>query len=61
MADRIGVSRKWLQHPNTTKEHFDISQSKRRLAVRAGAREVSRREIGNMILARIAPNARSRT
>ena len=43
MADRIGVARKWFQpgsHP-----HFDVAQSKRALAVRAGAIEVDRKEL----------------
>lgn len=40
MADRIGVARKWLQHPGEWKEHFDIALSKRALAVEAGAQEV---------------------
>lgn len=42
MADRIGVDRKWIQdrgHP--WHEHFDISMSKRALAVQHGATEVS--------------------
>lgn len=42
MADRIGVARKWIQHAgNPVYEHFDIALSKRSLAVRAGAVEVS--------------------
>lgn len=40
MADRIGVQRKWIQYPNTWKEHFDICKSKRDLAVKNGAIEV---------------------
>lgn len=42
MADRIGVQRKWLQHAGTPKEHFDIALSKRALAVKAGAVEVNK-------------------
>lgn len=42
MADRIGVQRKWLQHAGTPKEHFDIALSKRALAVKAGAVEVDK-------------------
>ena len=45
MADRIGVRRKWIQHVGTQHEHFDICQSKRALAVRYGAKEVTRREL----------------
>lgn len=45
MADRIGVARKWIQYPGTPKEHFDICRSKRALAIKAGAIEVSSREL----------------
>lgn len=44
MADRIGVARKWIQHPGTWREHFDVCQSKRALAVQAGAIEVTQRD-----------------
>lgn len=50
MVDRIGVQRKWFQRPPGTGvpgidaswEHFDITQSKRALAVAAGAVETDR-------------------
>lgn len=45
MADRIKVARKWIQNPGTHREHFDICQSKRALAVGFGAEEVSAREL----------------
>lgn len=45
MADRIGVDRRWLQHAGTAREHFDISLSKRMLAVRHGASEITTREV----------------
>jgi hypothetical protein len=38
MADRIGVSRKWMQQPPRAKWlHFDICSSKREAAIRCGA------------------------
>lgn len=38
MVDRIGVQRKWLQQPpKASWVHFDITQSKRALAVAEGA------------------------
>jgi hypothetical protein len=49
MADRIGVSRRWLQYPGTPKEHFDIALSKRALAVRHGAVEITWREVGERL------------
>lgn len=50
MADRIGVQRKWFQRPadlgvvgmDASWEHFDIAQSKRALAVAAGAIETDK-------------------
>ena len=45
MADTIGVARRWVQHPGTPKCHYDIALSKRALAVRAGAVEITRTEL----------------
>ena len=42
MANLIGVQHKWIQHPGTPKEHFDICLSKRELAIRNGAVELNR-------------------
>jgi hypothetical protein len=46
MAAKIGVQAKWIQYPNTLREHFDICLSKRSLAVKYGAIEVSMRWVG---------------
>lgn len=43
MADRIGIARRWYQG-----DHYDISKTKRALAVRFGAIEVSSRELVRM-------------
>jgi hypothetical protein len=40
MADKIGVARKWIQFPDTYREHYDIALSKRALAIQAGAQSV---------------------
>lgn len=45
MADTIGVKRKWIQDYMTQREHFDICLSKRKLAVRAGAKEITMKEL----------------
>jgi hypothetical protein len=43
MAETIGLPRKYLQQPPAAKwTHFDISKSKRALAVAAGAIETDR-------------------
>ena len=49
MADRIDVARRWVQHPGTPKEHYDIALSKRALAVEAGAIEITWRETGERL------------
>lgn len=54
MADRIGVNRKWIQNAGTPREHFDVSKSKRELAVRAGAEEVDIRQMAAIIRTRKA-------
>ncbi|MCA2014411.1 DUF4031 domain-containing protein [Cereibacter sphaeroides] len=54
MADKIGVNRKWLQKPGTDYEHFGIAMSKRAMAVAAGAKEVTSRELGLLIQSRRA-------
>lgn len=57
MADTIGVQRKWIQHPGTSREHFDIATSKRVLAVAAGAVEISMRQTGQIARAKSAASA----
>lgn len=45
MADVVGVDRKWIQNAGAGphREHFDISMIRRRLAVGAGAIELTMR------------------
>lgn len=52
MADHIGVHRRYIQYPGTAREHFDIALSKRAIAVRAGAKEVTKKDLGRLIIAR---------
>lgn len=49
MADKIGVSRKWLQRGGSAREHFDVCKAKRALAVENGAQEVSSRHLVALI------------
>lgn len=46
MADAIGVARRWVQYPGTTREHYDIALAKRAQAVRHGAIGVTWRWVG---------------
>jgi hypothetical protein len=52
MADRIGVARKWIQKAGTYQEHFDICMTKRKVAVSAGALEVTMKELCKITMAR---------
>ncbi|MFK3794784.1 DUF4031 domain-containing protein [Pseudomonas sp. NPDC088444] len=54
MADKIGVARRWHQFPGSVKSHYDICQSKRDHAIRLGAKEIDRQELGAIIKARRA-------
>lgn len=45
MATRIGIGHQWIQKDGTTDEHFDISLTKRKLAVQAGAVECAMRDL----------------
>jgi hypothetical protein len=49
MADRIGIARRWYQG-----DHYDICLEKRALAVKAGAVEITQRQLGAMVLNRRA-------
>lgn len=49
MADRIGVARRWWQSPEKTSgSHYDIALSKRALAVKAGAIEITWKQASAM-------------
>lgn len=47
MAQKIGVARRWYQG-----DHYDICMSMRTKAVALGAKEITMRELGAMMLAR---------
>lgn len=49
MAAKIGVDRRWHQKPGTPQSHYDICLSKRALAVRLGAQEITQRETGMIV------------
>lgn len=49
MALKIGLDQKWHQFPGTAKSHFDISLSKRALAIQHGAVETTSREVVRII------------
>jgi hypothetical protein len=45
MAQQIGVARRWFQG-----DHYDITKSKRALAVKLGAVEIDRRTLASMAM-----------
>ncbi|SOD42329.1 DUF4031 domain-containing protein [Nitrosovibrio sp. Nv4] len=49
MAGRIGIAHRWYQG-----DHYDISLSRRALAVAAGAAEITLRQCGVMVMRRRA-------
>ena len=52
MAKKIRVDDKWIQYPDSPREHFDICLSKRKLAVQYGAIEIGMRELAAKVSAR---------
>ena len=51
MADRIGMRRAWLQHPDAGRDraHFDVSLERRKRAIAFGAIPVTRRDLVRII------------
>lgn len=52
MAVRIGMRRNWIQSAGKPNEHFDVSLSRRRLAIQLGAVEVTTRDLIKIIVQR---------
>ncbi len=50
MVDKIGVSRRWIQAAGTHHEHFDICLSKKALALKHGALEITLKALGVFLL-----------
>lgn len=49
MAARIGMKFEWHQKPGTYKSHYDIALGKRALAIRFGAKEINRAQLGEIL------------
>jgi hypothetical protein len=47
-ANKIGVLRRWAQFPGTPRSHYDIIPTKRALALRMGAIEITSRQLVNI-------------
>ena len=57
MARKIGVNAKWIQNEGTYQEHFDICFYNREKAVEAGAKEITWKELGKIVLSRKPPKS----
>ncbi len=49
MADKLGISRSYFQKEGTYKRHYDITTSKRVLAIKAGAISIRMSDLGYLI------------
>ena len=49
MADKLGLDRRWHQKPGTNHSHYDISLGYRAKAIKLGAIQISRGELGAML------------
>lgn len=57
MAAAIGVQLRYHQYQGTYKSHFDIAMSKRALAVKCGAQEISVYQVAAMVRRRSVTGA----
>lgn len=48
-ARRLGLQPAWLQHAGTPLEHFDVVETVRSRAIRAGARPITYRQSGELV------------
>jgi len=51
-AARLGLRAQWIQHPGSCLEHYDLTDSKRRLALRLGAIAITSGEAGHQVVAK---------
>lgn len=51
-AARLGLRPAWIQKAGTPLEHYDVTESKRQLAIRLGAVQITAREAGHQVVAK---------
>lgn len=49
MANKLGLKKKWFQISNSGVPHYDICQSKRKIAINFGAIEINREQVLKII------------
>ena len=52
MATKIGVNHKWIQKAGTYQEHFDICLANKKKAIEHGAKLITWKKLGMMVIAR---------
>lgn len=52
-AQQIGLKLTWKQHSGTYKVHYDLTKSKRRQAIAAGAQEIGSFAAGSLLRERL--------
>lgn len=61
MVDKLGIPRNYVQYKGTYREHYDICLTKRRLAIKLGAKEVTMWDTGRMMLRKKEPKNERRS
>jgi hypothetical protein len=49
-AQKIGMKRSWFQNDNQSLPHYDLTGNKRRQAIKNGAIELTREEMGQRVM-----------
>ncbi|MCC9184827.1 DUF4031 domain-containing protein [Mycolicibacterium mageritense] len=55
-ATRLGLRRAWAQYPGTSRSHYDVTDSKRREAIRLGAQPIAYGGSQSLALLRRTPD-----
>ena len=56
MVDKLGLKRNWIEDKGTYREHFNICQEKKQLAIRMGAKSINMRELFSITEAKKCSN-----
>jgi hypothetical protein len=51
-AKRCQLNPRWIQYEGTYREHFDVTEAKRALALQLGAEEITTQDLGLMLIRR---------
>lgn len=48
-AEKIGLKKEWIQKADSLECHFDVTESKRKLAIENGAKPITALELGSKL------------